>query len=198
MRAHPADIAPNTALHFTLVSATPNPPTARDTAARRSRARFPPTCALVARRPHPRLGPRLGPRYLHHARPMVAACALDLSTRAPVACHSCAPSPPHVRSLLTAPAPHLGPRHAVTDALVPNTQTPLAEATGRTTPRGDQLRRTRHHGHMHQRGGPPRFASDLILSVNGLLDTEPHRNLETDDTPEQHAQEDDGGMVWIA
>ncbi|KAJ7840718.1 hypothetical protein B0H14DRAFT_3457923 [Mycena olivaceomarginata] len=99
------DIAPNTALHFTLASATPNYPTPRDTTARRSCARFPPPYALVARCLRPRLGPRLGPRYLRHARPIAAACALDLSARASVARRSCPPSPPHARPLLAAPAP---------------------------------------------------------------------------------------------
>ncbi|KAJ7861807.1 hypothetical protein B0H14DRAFT_3615944, partial [Mycena olivaceomarginata] len=69
--------------------------------ARRSRARFPPPCALVARR----LRPRLSPRYLHHARPTAAAYALDISACAPVSRRSRAPSPLHARSLLAAPAP---------------------------------------------------------------------------------------------
>ncbi|KAJ7710240.1 hypothetical protein B0H14DRAFT_3524877 [Mycena olivaceomarginata] len=72
-----------------------------------SPARFPPPCALVARH----LRPRLGPRYLHHARPIVTACVLNLSARAPVARRSRAPSPPHAHSLLAAPAP---PGHVAT------------------------------------------------------------------------------------
>ncbi|KAJ7798943.1 hypothetical protein B0H14DRAFT_3492114 [Mycena olivaceomarginata] len=118
------DIAPDTPLHFTLASATPNSPTPRDTAARRSRARFPPQYALVARCLRPRLGPRLGPRYLHHTRPIAAACALDLSAHAPVAHRSCAPSPPHARPLLAAPAP---PGHSIPASYAPpNSRPPLS------------------------------------------------------------------------
>ncbi|KAJ7895593.1 hypothetical protein B0H14DRAFT_3426206 [Mycena olivaceomarginata] len=92
------DIAPNTALHFTLASATPNYPTPRDTAARSSRARFPPPYALIARCLRPRLGPRLGPRYLHHAPPdSRRLCARSLCP--------CARCPPLLRSIPASCAP---------------------------------------------------------------------------------------------